>query len=152
MSGVSRFILNFTSLRCCLTGLFSVFSSFPSYNTYSEYSEVYEYNEQGKIMDKAGIYTEKVMCLIVKKEPKLRAERAVTSEQLFALASCAIVILCETNENKCCFTRTESFLDYLICFHLFSVLMLMLMLMHSMYPRANLVTKLRRLRHEGCFQ
>jgi len=31
--------------------------------------------------------------------------------------------------------------------------MLMLMFMHSIYPRAYLVTtKLRRLRHEGCLQ
>ena len=33
-----------------------------------------------------------------------------------------------------------------------SWLMLMLMLMHSISPRANLVTKLRRLHHEGCLQ
>jgi len=32
------------------------------------------------------------------------------------------------------------------------MLMLMLKLMHSIYPCANLVTKLRQLRHEGCLQ
>ena len=36
--------------------------------------------------------------------------------------------------------------------YLLVIIMLMLMLMYSIYPRANLVTELRRLRHEGCLQ